>query len=87
MFGTQSVSSQYWSGGEGFFECFKRFPAFWSEVPNNSFSSQTHEWNCDIRVVKNQSLIKISESEKGLNDLNFVQFGPFLDGLDRVIGH
>ena len=31
--------SQYQSSAEGFFECFKGFPAFRSEVPNNSFSS------------------------------------------------
>ena len=40
--------SQYRGCGKGFFEGFEGFPAFWSEVPNNSFSSQMHEWNCDI---------------------------------------
>ena len=56
--------SQYRSGGEGFFEHFEGFPAFWSELPNNSFSSQTCEQNCDIGVVKNESPIKISESKR-----------------------
>ena len=54
--------SQYWCSGEGFFEHFKGFSAFWSEIPNNSFSSQTHEWNRDIGVVKNEFPIKIHES-------------------------
>ena len=40
--------SQYRSDSESFFESFKGFPAFQSEVPNNSFSSQTREWNHDI---------------------------------------
>ena len=79
--------SQYWSSGEGFFQHFEGFPAFWSEIPNNSFSSQMCEWNHNIRAVKNESLIKISKSEKGLNVLDFAWFGPFLDGLDLVIGH
>ena len=56
--------SQCWSGGEGFFERFEGFPAFWSEIPNNSFSSQTCKWNHDIGVVKNQSLIEVCESKK-----------------------
>ena len=79
--------SQYRSGGEGLFECFTGFPAFWGEVPNDSFSSQMRERNHDIRVVKNESLKKVSESEKGLNGLDFAQFRPFLDGLDLLIGH
>ena len=78
---------QYRSGGESFFEHFEGFPAFRSEVPNNSFSSQMHEQNRDIGVVKNESLIKISKSKKGLNVLDFVWFRPFLDDLDLVIGH
>ena len=79
--------SQYQSGGEGFFEHFEGFPAFQSEISNNSFSNQMHKQNCDIGVVKNESPVKVCESKKGLNVLNFVQFGPFLDGLDLVIGH
>ena len=47
----------------------------------------TMRLNCDIRVVKNKSPIKVSKSEKGLNVLDFAQFGPFLDGLDLIIGH
>ena len=38
--------SQYQSGGEGFFEHFEGFSAFWGEIPNNSFSSQTCELQC-----------------------------------------
>ena len=53
--------SQYWCSGEGFFEHFKGLSAFWSEIPNTSFSSQIHEWNHDIRVV-NESPVKICES-------------------------
>ena len=79
--------SQYWSSDEGFFEGFKGFPAFWSEVPNNPFSSQMCEQNCDIGVVKNESLIKVGKFEKGLDVLDFAWFRPFLDGLDLVISH
>ena len=79
--------SQYWGHGEGLFEGFKKFPAFWSEVPSDPLSSQTREWNCNIGVVKNESSIKVCKSEKGLNVLDFARFGPFLDGLDLVIGH
>ena len=35
-----SQMSQYWSGGEGFFEHFEGFSAFWSEILNNSFPRQ-----------------------------------------------
>ena len=34
---------QYQIGVEGFFECFEGFPAFWSDIANNPFSSQTCE--------------------------------------------
>ena len=79
--------SQYWGRGKGFLEGFEGFPAFQSEVPSDPLSSQTCEQNCNIRIVKNESPIKISKSEKGLNVLDFAQFRPFLDGLDLVIGH
>ena len=79
--------SQYWSGGESFFKFFEGFPAFQTEVPNNPFSSQMCEQNHDIGIVKNESLIKVGKSEKGLNVLDFAQFWPFLYGLDLVIGH
>ena len=79
--------SQCWSGGEGFFEHFEGFPAFWSEIPNNSFCSQTCEQNCDIGVVKYESLVKVCESETGLNVCDFAWFRPFLDGLDLVSSH
>ena len=75
--------SQYWSGGERFFECFEGFPAFQGEISNKPFSSQTCEQNRYIRVVKNEFLINISESEKGLNVLDFAQFGPFLDACSQ----
>ena len=78
---------QYRGHGKGLFEGFKGFPAFRSEVPSDPLSSQTHERNCNIGVVKNESSIKVCKSEKGLNVLDFVWFGPFLDGLDLVIGH
>ena len=48
--------SQYQCSGEGLLEDFKRFPAFQSEIPNNSFSSQMCEQNCDIGVVENDSM-------------------------------
>ena len=57
-----NLMSQYWSGGKGFFEHFEGFSAFWSEIPNNFFSSQTCEWNCDIGVVKNESSVEICKS-------------------------
>ena len=47
----------------------------------------TREQNHDIRVVKNESPVKVCKSEKRLNVLDFAQFRPFLDGLDLVIGH
>ena len=46
-----------------------------------------HEWNHDIRVIKNEYLVKFCEYEEGLNVLDFAQFWPFLDGLDLVISH
>ena len=79
--------SKYQSSSEGFFEGFEGVSAFWSEVPSDSFSGQTCQWNCDIGVVKDESPIKVSKSEEGLNVLDFARFGPFLDGLDLVIGY
>ena len=67
--------SQYRGCGKGFYEGFEGFPAFWSEVPSNPLSIQTCERNCNIGIVKNEFLIKICKSEKGLNV------------LDLVIGH
>ena len=71
--------SQYWGRGKGLFEGFEGFSAFWSEVPSNPLSSQMRERNCNIGVVKNESSIKISESEKGRNVLDFVWFRPLRD--------
>ena len=79
--------SQYCGRGKGLFEGFEGFPTFQSEVPSDPLSSQTCERNCNIGIVKNESPIKICKSEKGLDVLDFVQFGPFLDGLDLIIGH
>ena len=63
--------SQYQGRGKGFFEGFEGFPAFQSEVPSDPLSSQMCEWNCNIGIVKNESPMKISKSEKGLNVLDF----------------
>ena len=79
--------SQYRDCVKGLFEGFEGFSAFWSEVPGDPFSSQMCEKNCNIRVVKNESPIKICKSEKGLNVLDFAWIRPFLDGLDLVISY
>ena len=83
----QNPMSQYQSSSEGFFECFEGVSAFGGEVPSNSFSGQTREQNHDIGVVKDESPIEVSKPEEGLNILDFAWFGPFLDGLDLVVGH
>ena len=61
--------SQYQRSGESFFEHLEGFPTIWSEIPNISFSSLMCERNHNIRVVKNESLIKVCVSKEGLNVL------------------
>ena len=43
--------------------------------------------NNDVGVVVNESVVKVLESEEGLNVLNFLQFRPIGNGLNFLCGH
>src|SRR5882672_2376249 len=57
------------------------------KVPGGTLVGKTHKQNCDFGVSVNETMVEVGETEEGLNVLDFLRFGPFLDNLDLVQGH
>src|SRR5882672_8427032 len=57
------------------------------KVPRGTLAGKTHEWNGDFGISINETMIKVGETEEGLNVLDFLGFRPILDYLDFVLGH
>ena len=70
------------SGGKGRLERFKGFSSVVSEVPFDSFASESSERNDDIGVIGDEATIEIGEAKEGLDVLHLSGFRPILDGLD-----
>src|SRR5467141_3103792 len=45
------------------------------------------ECNSDFGICVNETMVKVGETEEGLNVLDFSGFRPILDYLDFVLGH
>src|SRR5467141_3815864 len=45
------------------------------------------ECNSDFGICVNETMVKVGETEEGLNVLDFLGFWPILDYLDFVLGH
>ena len=74
------------SCGESLFKCFKGRTALIRKVPRGTLVGKTCEWNCDFRVTIKEMMVKVGETEEGLNILDFLGFQPILDNLDLVQG-
>jgi hypothetical protein len=63
-------------------ECVKGLPTIFGKVPRGILASKPSERNHDIRVVEDETAIEVSESEEGLDILDFPRFRPIKDSLD-----
>ena len=43
--------------------------------------------NGEVREIEDESLVKISETKKGLDILDFMRFGPVQYSLDLILSH
>src|SRR6266850_1890840 len=57
------------------------------KVPCGTLAGKTHKQNGDFRISITEMMIKVGETEEGLDILDFLGFGPILDNLDLVWGH
>ncbi|KIM63395.1 hypothetical protein SCLCIDRAFT_1173805, partial [Scleroderma citrinum Foug A] len=57
------------------------------EFPRSVFAGKPCEGNNNVGVVVDESMVKVHESEEGLNVLNFPQFWPIGNGLNFLCGH
>jgi hypothetical protein len=46
-----------------------------------------HQWNCEIREVKDETPIEVGKSKEGLNILDFSWFGPIQNSFDFIDVH
>ena len=58
-----------------------------SEVPRNTLTGETREWNSDSWVTIDETMIEVGETKEGLNVLDFTWFWSILDNLNFVLGH
>src|SRR5882672_11639182 len=75
------------SCSESLFKCFKGGMALIGKVPGGTLVGKTCKKNCDFRISVNEMMVKVGETEEGLNVLDFPGFRPILDNLDLVQGH
>src|SRR5271168_594339 len=66
------------SGLKGF-ECLTGFSC---KIPSNTLASEAGKGNHDVGIVGNEAAVEVSETQKGLNVLDFLWFRPILDSLD-----
>ena len=81
------IVCEYWSGGKRFLEGFERFAAFVVEVPRDVLASEASKWDGYVRVILNETTIKVSKTKERLDVFDYPKFRPVEDGLDLVFGH
>src|SRR5882672_1923491 len=57
------------------------------KVPRGTLAGKMREQNGDFGISVNETMVKVGETEEGLNVLDFSGFKPILDYLDFVLGH
>ena len=62
--------------GEFLLELFKRRMAFLVKFPREVFLSEAYEGNDNVGITKNETLVEVAESLKGLNVLDSSWFRP-----------
>jgi hypothetical protein len=85
--GVQDPMYEDWSSGESLLECVEGRLAILGKVPFDVLPSQSHERNCDIRVVMDQSSMEVGKPKERLDVFHFVGYRPLMDGFDLVGGH
>jgi hypothetical protein len=78
---------EYRSGGESLLECLESLSTIVGEVPRSTLAGEPRERNSDVGEIVNETAVKVSESEEGLNIFDFTRLGPVQDGLDFILGH
>ena len=76
----RSASKRLLKSSKGFSTCIR-------EIPCCTFPSKSGERDDGIRVPINESLVEVTEPEKGLNVLDISGFWLFQNCLDFVRGH
>jgi hypothetical protein len=75
------------SCGESLLECIEGCLTILGKIPFDVLLSQSHEQNCDIGVVMDESSIEVGKPKERLDVFHFTGYRPLLDGLDLVGGH
>ena len=79
--------SEDWSGGKGLLQEVESGVTIIGEFPRSVFAGKPHERNDNVRVVVDESMVEVCESEEGLDVLHFPWFQPIRDGLNFLHGH
>lgn len=77
---------EYWSGYKGVLEEPERFFTGGQPVVWGVLAGETSKWNSYVRVVGDESAIKIGEAQEGLDFLDLMGHRPVLDGLQCTLG-
>ena len=72
---------QNWGGGERFLEVLECGVALVGEAPDSAFPSKTSERNNDLRVIVDESAMKVCEAQEGLYIMDFPWFRPILNAI------
>ena len=74
-------------GGKGELQEFKSTLSLVREIPWSSLPGKPCEWDHDVRVPGDKSLVKVSEAQERLNVLHFARFWPILYCLNFGLVH
>src|SRR6266481_237996 len=85
--GVQQPVGENWSHSESILQGLEGRTALISKVPSSTLAGELCEWNCDLGVFVNEVMVKVGESEEGLDVLHFPRPGPILDNLDFIGCH
>ena len=56
--------------------------SFSCEIPSNTLASEAGKRDHDVGIVGDEAAVEVSETQEGLNVLDFLWFRPILDSLD-----
>src|SRR6266481_8327309 len=76
-----------WSHSESLLQGLEGCMALIGKVPGNTLVGEPHKWNCDLGIFVNEAMVKVGESEEGLNVFDLLRLGPVLDNLDFIGWH
>src|ERR1700678_1757446 len=56
--------------------------SFSCKIPNNTLASEAGKRDHDVGIVGDEGAVEVSETQEGLNVLDFLWFRPILERLD-----